>query len=196
MYLQCKGRYVLLLVVLLALGNGLLGSAINASASAGVGAVAHSPVRTASGTVATGVSSLKREVFGFALASSLSDPSVGYTTWNFSLLSTVAFFGLHIQDDGMFAGDSNWTIWNNTQERTAFVNAAHAHGTKVVLTIILQDFNSGTPHICAGLAHSAAAVGYAVSQVKAQAVDGLNVDYEGLNGSCGNADSSWARHAF
>ncbi len=36
----------------------------------------------------------QREVFGFALASSLSDPTVGYPTWDFSLLSTVAFFGL------------------------------------------------------------------------------------------------------
>ena len=35
---------------------------------------------------------LFREVFGFALASSLSDPTLGYPTWNFSLLSTVAFF--------------------------------------------------------------------------------------------------------
>src|SRR3981081_4497380 len=31
----------------------------------------------------------RREVFGFALASSLGDATVGYPTWNFSLLSTV-----------------------------------------------------------------------------------------------------------
>ena len=42
----------------------------------------------------------QREVFGFALASSLADPSIGYTTWNFSLLTTVAYFGIHVQDDG------------------------------------------------------------------------------------------------
>src|ERR1700694_1457544 len=42
----------------------------------------------------------QREVFGFALASSLSDPTVGYPTWNFSLLSTVAFFGLHVDWNG------------------------------------------------------------------------------------------------
>jgi hypothetical protein len=45
----------------------------------------------------------QRDVFGFALASSLSDPSVGDPTWDFSLLSTVAFFGLHVQNDGTFA---------------------------------------------------------------------------------------------
>src|SRR6266571_1666560 len=45
----------------------------------------------------------QREVFGFALASSLSDPTIGYPSWDFSLLSTVAFFGLHVNDDGTFA---------------------------------------------------------------------------------------------
>ncbi len=35
-----------------------------------------------------------REVFGFALASSLADASYGYPSWNFSMLSTVAYFGL------------------------------------------------------------------------------------------------------
>jgi spore germination protein YaaH len=142
-------------------------------------------------------SSLRHEVFGFATSGSLADPTVGYPSWNFSLLSTVAFFGLHVQDDGTFAGDSDWAIWNNTSERTAFVNAAHAKGTKVVLTIVLQDFSPGTPRMCAGLAHYSATVGYIVSQVTAQGVDGANIDYEGLNGPCSSTtDSSWARHTY
>ncbi len=37
-----------------------------------------------------------REIFGYAYASSLGDPNVGYPSWNFDLLSTVAFFALHI----------------------------------------------------------------------------------------------------
>jgi spore germination protein YaaH len=139
---------------------------------------------------------LQREVFGFALASSLNDPTIGYPSWNFGLLSTVAYFGLHVNDDGSFAADAGWTTWNNTQERTAFVSAAHSGGTKVVLTIILQDFATNTPHMCAALANSAATIAFTVAQVRAQGVDGANVDYEGLNGSCGNADANWARHAF
>ncbi len=39
---------------------------------------------------------LFREVFGFAFASSLGDPTIGYPTWNFALLSTVAYFGVHV----------------------------------------------------------------------------------------------------
>jgi len=138
----------------------------------------------------------QREVFGFALASSLSNPTVGYPSWNFSLLTTVAFFGLHVQGDGTFAADSGSSVWNSSQ-LTGLLTTAHAHGTKVVLTIILQDFASGTPNMCAGLAHSATTITNTAAEVKAKGVDGVNVDYEGLNGSCGSTtDSSFARHEF
>jgi spore germination protein YaaH len=136
-----------------------------------------------------------REVFGFGLASSLADPTFGYPTWDFGVLTTVAFFGLHVQDDGTFAADAAWTTWNSSQ-LTGLVTMAHAKGTKVVLTIILQDFGAGTPHMCAGLAHYTTTIARTVAEVKAKGVDGVNVDYEGLNGSCGTADPSWARNAF
>lgn len=136
-----------------------------------------------------------REVFGFALASSLSDPTFGYPSWNFSLLTTVAFFGLHVMDDGNFANDAGANVWNSNQT-PAFVNAAHAQGARVVMTIILQDFSGGTPHMCSGLAHAATTIPYAVAEARARGVEGINVDYEGLNGSCGTSDPSWARHAF
>src|SRR3982074_986292 len=82
---------------------------------------------------------LRREVFGFALASSLADPTVGYPSWDFSLLSTVAFFGLHINHDGTSANDSGLTEWNSG-DLTNLLSTAHASGAKVVLTIIKQDF--------------------------------------------------------
>ena len=70
-----------------------------AVATAKVGSLA--PFQAAPKTaVGGGGLGLRREVFGFALASSLSDPTLGYPSWNFSRLSTVAFFGLHVQDDG------------------------------------------------------------------------------------------------
>jgi spore germination protein YaaH len=144
---------------------------------------------------AAAASGPQREVFGFALANTLTDPAVGDSTWNFGLLSTVAFFGLHVNDDGTFASDSGATVWNSSQ-LTNLVNLAHAHGTKVVLTIIEQDFSSGTPHMCSALAHSSTTVTNTVNEVQAKGVDGVNVDYEGLNGSCGNADPSWARHTL
>jgi spore germination protein YaaH len=145
--------------------------------------------------VSTAASHTSREIFGFALASSLSDPTVGYPSWNFDLLSTVAFFGLHVDTAGHFIGDNGWTVWNSSA-LTNLVSIAHQHGVKVVLTIVLQDFAANTPSMCAGLAHADATVAQTVSEVKAKGVDGVNIDYEGLDGSCGNADPYWAQHAM
>src|SRR5205085_1499305 len=82
-----------------------------------------------------------QEVFGFALASSLSDPTLGYPSWNFNQLSTVAFFGLHVNTDGTFANASGMSVWNSSQ-LTGLRSTAHSHGVRVVLTIIEQAYNS------------------------------------------------------
>jgi spore germination protein YaaH len=50
--------------------------------------------------------------------------------------------------------------------------------------------------MCAGLAAQATTVSQTVAEVKAKGVDGVNIDYEGLNGSCGTADPSFAQHRF
>jgi spore germination protein YaaH len=141
--------------------------------------------------IANTAKTLQREVFGFALASSLSDPTVGYPSWDLSLVSTVAFFGLHVNDNGTFAADSGMTVWNSSQ-LTSLLGAAHAHGTKVVVTVILQDFGAGTPHMCAGLANRATTVSQTVAQIAAKGVDGVNLDYEGLNGTCPNGQTARA----
>src|SRR2546421_494870 len=136
-----------------------------------------------------------REVFGFALASSLTDPGIGYPSWNFDLLSTVAFFGLHVDTAGHFVGDSGWNTWNSAG-LTDLVSVAHQHGTKVVLTVVLQDFSPNNPNMCAGLQHADATVAQTVQEVKAKGVDGVNIDYEGLDGSCGTGDPYWSQHAM
>ena len=182
------GHCALALVILASL-LGFGPESVAADTHAGVAAA---PVRVSTVEAST---TLQREVFGFALASSLSDPTVGSTTWNFSLLSTVAFFGLHVQDDGTFAADAGAAVWNSAQ-LTNLLAAAHAKRAKVVVTIVLQDFAAGTPHMCAALTHVATMVANTVAEVKAKGVDGVNVDYEGLNGGCGTPDPSWARHTF
>src|SRR5712691_2426987 len=136
-----------------------------------------------------------REVFGFALASSLSDPTIGYPSWNFDLLSTVAVFGVHVDTAGHFVGDNGWTVWNSPAI-PALISVAHQHGAKVLLTIILQDFSPSTPNMCAGLANADATVAQTLAEVKAKAVDGVNIDYEGLDGACGSGDPYWAQHAM
>lgn len=134
---------------------------------------------------------MQREVFGFAFSGSIADATVGYPSWNFSLLSTVAFFGLHINDNGTIASDSDLTAWNSTQ-LSDMVTAAHAAGTKVVVSIILQDFGAGNPHMCAGLTNRATTVTATAAQVTAKGVDGVNIDYEGLNATCPNGQTTRA----
>jgi spore germination protein YaaH len=139
---------------------------------------------------------VSREVFGFALGSSLSDPTIGYPTWNFNLLSTVAYFGLHVLWNGTFQNDAGLSVWNSSQ-LTNLVTTAHAHGTKVVVTIISSDFTGTYPNaMCDALLHASTTVKNTVAEVKAKGVDGVNVDYEGLNQACNTPDPSWARHAL
>lgn len=132
-----------------------------------------------------------REVFGYALAGSVGDPNWGYTSWDWSLLGTVAYFGIHIADNGTIVSDSDWTTWNSSVV-TSMMSTAHAAGTRVLMTIDLQDFTSGNPHMCAGLTNRATTVAQAVAAVKARGADGLSVDYEGLDGTCPNGQTSRA----
>src|SRR5260370_7212931 len=132
----------------------------------------------------------QREVFGFARASSLADPTVGYPSWNFDMLSTVAFFGLHIGTGGQFAGDAGWSTWNSSA-LTSLVSIAHQHGTKVVLTVILQDFSPNTPNMCAGLQSADATVAETVQQVKPKGADGVNIAYQVLDEPSAITDPYW-----
>lgn len=128
---------------------------------------------------------LFREVFGFAFASSLGDATIGYPTWNFGLLSTVAYFALHVDWSGALVNDSGMARWNDPNGPTpGFIATAHANGTKVVVTIVMDDSTAGTPNMCSALRYGATTVSETVSQVIAKHIDGVNVDYESNNATC------------
>jgi spore germination protein YaaH len=157
--------------------------------------VAHAPVphfaaQASESTITRTVNNprLYREVFGFAYASSLHDPDIGYQSWNMDLLSTVAYFGVHVDAwSGVLVSDSGLYIWNNPSSAVpALIRTAHAHGVKVILTLIMFDSDPGTPSMCAALQFSDATVKAAVDQVKAKGIDGINVDYEAKNSTCYN----------
>lgn len=139
----------------------------------------------------TATSKTSREVFGYALSGSLSNPSWGYQSWNFSLLSTVAYFGIHINASGVMVDDSGWQTWNSSVA-AGLLNTAHANGVKVLMTVVLQDFSPGTPTMCSGLANRDTTVLQTVRAMKAQGADGISVDYEGLNGTCPNGQTARA----
>src|SRR5882672_6384028 len=128
---------------------------------------------------------LYREVFGFAYASSIGDPTIGYPSWNMSLLSTVAYFGVHVDWTGALVNDSGLAIWNNPNGPVpGLISTAHASGTKVVLTVIMMDATPGTRNMCSALNRAGVTIQQTVAQVKAKGIDGVNIDYESNNTMC------------
>lgn len=131
---------------------------------------------------------LQKEVFGFAFGNaSLADPTYGYSAWSFNLLSTVVYFGLGIRWDGtILQSGAAWTTWNSST-LTNLVNIAHSHRTRVILSINLQDFAGGPRStMCAALhpLHRAVTVKQTLAQVQKMHVDGVNIDFEGVNSTC------------
>jgi len=132
-------------------------------------------------------SDLTREVFGYATAGSLGDPTVGYPSWNFDLLSTVAFFAIRATYNGVLVADSNWSVWDSST-LTGLVSTAHAHGVKVVVTVEPLYGSRDQVDFCDTLYNGQTTVDQLVNQVMLKGVDGVNIDYEGQMFNCTNID--------
>jgi spore germination protein YaaH len=133
---------------------------------------------------------LQREVFGFVNSGNLGNSDVGYTTWNFGLLSTVAFFGLQVNsgDGNLVTTNTGWAVYHS-QTMTNFINTAHANGTRVIVSLNLHDFStSPTNQVCQGLiaANTVNTISQAVNQETGMGIDGINIDYEGADTTCAN----------
>jgi spore germination protein YaaH len=132
---------------------------------------------------ASNASGLRREVFGFATAGSLGDPSIGYPSWNFDLISTVAFFAIRVTYNGVLVADADWNVWSSST-LTGLVSTAHQHGTKVVVTLV--PLYSDPVDFCDTLYNDQTTVSQIVNQVQLKGVDGVNIDYEGQLTNCIN----------
>ena len=142
----------------------------------------------------TSNSPLQREVFGFVNDYNLGDPNVGYTSWNFRLLSTVAYFALHVNsgDGALIKTDTGWNVFHSTT-MTQFIQTAHSAGTKVIVSVNLHDFStSPTNQVCTGLQPSSAqnTINEIAGQVSGTGIDGVNIDYEANNTTCANGQTS------
>jgi spore germination protein YaaH len=122
----------------------------------------------------------QREVFGFAPYWLLSQNS----NWNYSLLSTVGYFGLGIYANGTLNQvDQGWTGWNSADLAT-IINSAHQVGTKVV--VVIKPSNapnvstaSTVNQIVTSSAATQQAINNAIYAIGAKNLDGVNVDFEG-----------------
>src|SRR5438445_1431749 len=142
-------------------------------------------------TNATSTGKLRREVLGFAPYWAIE--SGVYKYWNYNLLSTVDYFGLTIQADGSInQSDRGWTNWNSAGLATV-INAAHAAGDRVVVTI--KALNADAVN---SIVTSPTATNNVIQNVIAQMslkdqanlnIDGLNIDFEGTSTGYPNVQS-------
>ena len=123
---------------------------------------------------------LAREVFGFAPYWALS----GNSNWDFSLLSTVAYFGLDVNADGSFntsSGNSGFQGWMS-QDFVTVINKAHAANDRVVL--VIKAFNNATINsIVSNPSASQNAINWTIQSIRSRSLDGVNIDFEGSSSS-------------
>lgn len=142
---------------------------------------------TLQGTV---TQNLSREVLGFAPYWTLSSVK----NYDFSYLSTVAYFGVDIDGNNgnLITGNAGWNGWASADLQTLVTNA-HAKGTRVVLTVKLFDtLNSGGTKTLGGfLANTTSqqnAINQIINEVKAKGVEGVNVDFEPTDAGTATAE--------
>jgi spore germination protein YaaH/putative cell wall-binding protein len=124
---------------------------------------------------------LSREVLGFLPYWMLSDSDVT-STMRYDLLSTIAYFDIVLNSDGsIIRSGPGWNGWNSAA-LTAVMNAAHARGVKVVLTVSMHGWDAvgaaRMPTMLNSAANRARAVADIVAQVKSRNADGISLDFE------------------
>ncbi len=121
------------------------------------------------------------EVLGFAQSGEVVSGS-WRTDLNMSLLSTIAYFGVNMNGDGsLVTTDSGYQGWWSAQA-TALINAAHASGDRVVLTVKAFS-NTVIAAITGSAANRQNAVASIIAQVQSRGADGVNLDFEGTDSS-------------
>jgi spore germination protein YaaH len=127
-------------------------------------------------TRAGGAPVVTREVLGFAPYWSLGAAD----TWRYSLLTTVAYFGLDLRGDGSFdTSTSGWSAWNS-QQFVNMVNAAHQSGDRVV--IVIKCFDAATINqLVSSQSSIATAIDNTLNAIASKNLDGVNVDFEGTS---------------
>ncbi len=98
-----------------------------------------------------------------------------YLNYDWSLLSTVAFFSLELDAAGTIVNDHGWP-W------TGLVAAAHGGGCRVIVTATLFS-SSAIATLLGDPARRAAAVAGLTAAVTEGGADGVNVDFENVPGS-------------
>ncbi len=113
------------------------------------------------------------EVFGFAPYWTLNKM---YNV-DFSVLTTLAYFGFGINTDGTFTDKAPGYVKFYSDTTTKLFEKAHDNGTRVVLTITQMD-NKTIENFLQDEAAQKKAIENVVSVVEKRGIDGVNVDFE------------------
>jgi len=140
------------------------------------------------GAVTNPAGGVDREVLGFAPYWEISSNA----NWNYSLLTTVAYFGLDFMGDGSFNNTTGgWTGWNS-QNLVDTINRAHAAGDRVV--VVVKSFDDATINqIVSSPTATQAAITNTINAIASKNLDGVNIDFEGsINASYPNLQSGFS----
>lgn len=113
------------------------------------------------------------EIFGFA----------PYWTFNnldnvdFEVLTTLAYFGIEVDADGNLATEGPGYETFLSSNATRIFKRAHAHGTRVVLTLT-QMKNKNIEAVLDSPEAQERVISQAVDMVTRRGIDGINVDFE------------------
>lgn len=113
------------------------------------------------------------EVFGFAPYWTLGKMD----NVDFSVLTTLAYFGIGINPDGTLDETSPGYSKFYSDTATQLFQKAHQNGTRVVLTVTQMDNDTISTFLQDGEAQKSA-IKSIINTVKARGIDGVNVDFE------------------
>jgi spore germination protein len=103
-----------------------------------------------------------------------------YKSYNFSLLSTVAYFSYELNpENGKYFSIHEWST-------TSLIDSAHAHGCKVVLSV--TNFGSRNNSLfLSNINAQKTFINTLITLLRERNADGVNIDFEGISGNDRNA---------
>jgi spore germination protein YaaH len=117
---------------------------------------------------------LQKEVFGFAPYWALAQ----HNSWDFKVMSTVAYFGLSVNWDGNWINSDGGHAGFYSQDFTDMVNQAHAAGDRVVL-VIKGTGQAAVNDVVTVPAETQLVITNTIGAIGLKGLDGVNVDFEG-----------------
>src|SRR3981081_58078 len=116
---------------------------------------------------------LQKEVFAFAPYWALSQ----HSTWNYNVMSTLAYFGLSINWDGTWIKSGGGYVGYNSQDLVDMVNEAHAAGVRVLL-VIKGSGQAPLNDILTVPAERQLVIDNTIQAIANKNLDGVNIDFE------------------